>query len=288
MSKTSGVLYVATGLASRRQVEETFKRAIDGLTIPCRFRVNLVLDRDGQRLGHAYVWITSKKVINALEGKNYDGSDRTERIDDPSWEPPTIPLDKALEELNMSSIESPIGSWADEVNEFDIHDRYTCPQITKPLQPLTTIPSYNYSRDQLKYIRQHEGDDAPIKGKLDNISRAFEPRVDDGCCQNVLVCRRVPNWINKNDMGRILKPYFPNSNEYYPQISLLDRGDYYMAFITFNEGTQDALDIYHMIRRLNIYKPNLGTSEKATIESDEPPKHLTSLVFSFAYDNASD
>jgi len=68
----------------------------------------------------------------------------------------------------------------------------------------------------------------------------------------------------------------------------LDRGDYCMAFITFNEGMQDALDIYHMIRRLNIYKPNLGTSEKATIESDEPPKNLTSLVFSFAYDNASD
>jgi hypothetical protein len=288
MSDGVGVLYVETGLAKRSQVVDAFKEAIDILEIPCKFRVNLVLDRDGQKLGHAYVWITSKKVINALLGKNYDGSDRTEMIDDPDWTPPTIPLDEALEALNMSSSESSTGSWADEVCETDVYVEYTCPKISRALPPLTTIPGYNYDADQLKFIRQHEGDDAPIKGKLDNISIAFEPRVDDGCCRNVLVCRRVPSWVTKHNMSSIIRSYFPNSTEYYPKISFLDKGSHKMAFITFHEETTDAIDIYHMIRRINIYKPDPGTSEEETIASDEPPKRLASLVFSFAYDNTSD
>ncbi len=288
MSDRSGVLYVETGLAKRSQVEKAFKDAIDVLKIPCEFRVNLVLDREGKKLGHAYVWITSKKVINALLGKDYDGSDLTETIDDPDWTPPTIPLEKALEAFDSSSSGSSTGSWADDPCESDVYERYEHPKISRTLPPLTTIPSYDYDDDQLKFTRQLEGDDAPTKGKLDNISIAFEPRVDDECCRHVLVCRRVPDWVAKGDMDNIFKSYFPNAAKNYPRISFLDKGSHKMVFITFHEETTDALEVYHMIRRINIYKANPGTSDEDTLTSEDPPKRFTSLVFSFAYDNTNE
>ncbi|GAH46640.1 unnamed protein product [marine sediment metagenome] len=289
MSERSGVLYVETGLAKRSQVEKAFKDAIDVLDIPCEFRVNLVLDREGQKLGHAYVWITSNKVINALLGKDLDGSDLTEMIDDPDWTPPKIPLEEALETFNNTSpIDSSSGSWADEVSEVEILNEYDHPKISKELPPLTTIPSYDYDDDQLKFISQMEGDDAPTKGKLDNISRAFEPRVDNECCRHVLVCRRVPDWVSKGDMENIFRSYFPNAAKNYPRINFLDKGSYKMVFATFYEETTEAIDVYHMIRRVNIYKADHGKSNKDTLTSEEPPRCFTSLVFSFAYDNTSE
>ena len=305
MSDQGGILYAETGLAKRSQVEQSLKIAIDALDVPCKFRVNLVLDRDGKKLGHAYIWISSRKVINALLGKNYDGTERVEIIEDPDWKPPKMSLEDALEQFHeeyssssgssgsSSGSSSGGGSWADQPCESSITSQYVCPQISRELPPLTTISGYDYDADQLKYIRKEEGEDAPTKGKLDNLSEAYPPNVDEDCCEHVLVCRRVPNWVSKEDIQKLFRAYFSenssrgsmNQPRNYPRVGFLDKGSHKMVFVTFHEDSSDAMMIYHMVRRINVYKPNPGQSTEDSLTSNEQPERFASLVFSFAYDN---
>ena len=54
----------------------------------CDFFINVVENKEGEKFGLSYFWIKNKIVYNILLGKNIDGSDRIERIDDPDWKEP--------------------------------------------------------------------------------------------------------------------------------------------------------------------------------------------------------
>ena len=131
----SRVLFFETGLARKSQIEEVIKTAIDNLDIQCSFSVNLVMKKDGKKMGHAYVWFTNPKVVNALVGKNYDGSDRICYKDDPEWKKPEEPIEEALRKFHQSesgsSSDSGLSntSWADDPDENEVYSRYVPSRI---------------------------------------------------------------------------------------------------------------------------------------------------------------
>ena len=289
---TDRVLFFQTGLARKHQIEKVIKTALDQLDIECYFRVNLVLTKEGKKMGHAYIWFSTPKAVNAILGKNYDGSSRVEYVDDPDWTPPDEPIETALRKFQQSESTSSSDSWADEPNENDVYSKYECPKIRKDLPPLTILGDYKYDEDQIRYIRQTEPEnkDIPEFGHLSEPSAAFEPTVYDGCSSNVLLCRNVPKWVSRDQLHKMFRSYFEHDPDvqlpkFYPRINLLDKKTHWMAFVAFDPYNNDALQVYHMVRRINIFIPDTGTDEKASLDGTEPPKRFRSLVFSFAYDN---
>ena len=167
---------------------------------------------------------------------------------------------------------------------------------------MVTLGGYKYNSDQLKYIEQtepqpndipdHLEEKVPEYGYLSQPSIAFDPTVNDGYCSNTLVCRNVPKWVNQNQLHMMFRSYFENGTDIvlpkiYPRINMLDKKTHWMVFVSFDQGSDDALQIIHMVRRINVFIPNTGTDENTTYSSSKYPQRYKSLVFGFAYDNSN-
>src|SRR3989304_8449605 len=105
-------LYVKCDSASKEQITTAFHEALEnyqnatGAVVECRFRVNLISNREGKLYGVAFVFITNSDVYHMLLGKNPDGSDRVTYIDDPSWVAPSG--DELTNDSGWSSISPPV------------------------------------------------------------------------------------------------------------------------------------------------------------------------------------
>ena len=297
----SNVIYVITGIARKSQIETAFKNAISKLQIPCRFRVNLLLDRDGKRLGYAYIWISSMEVVYALLGKNTDGTERVEKYDDPDWVPPKISFDEAVAQAEAEDNSDSSGSWADTVDPIEIKKMYECPKKTRKLEPLVVIDDYEYDDDQLKFIEMKSDEvltvdlvstdnneaikNVPTHGNFE-LSMAFHPPVNNEYYGHVLICRKIPSWIGEKELKRIFGLYVTSQNvikdnkqgsnvKQYPLINILEKNDgSRMVFVTFDPSTNDGKMAYHMTRRITVY------------DSRDKDK-VVSLVFNFAYNKNS-
>ena len=265
------ILYVETGLATKEQIEESFREAVEPLNIVSKFRVNLVEDRNGKNVGFAYVFFSDPRIIDALLGKNLDGTDRIAKKNDPNWNPPTTPLETALAEAESSGSGSGSSdiSWADEPCIDDIAKLYECPKIEEKMEPLIQIPSYEYNQEQLDRIREdlNEGEKIPSRGSFD-LSRAYSADVYENCHHNILVSLKVPRWITQTHLQNIFDPYV----KIRPRINIHDKGSTRMAFIRFSPDTNAATMIFHMTRRITVY-------------DSSDPKKTTSLTFTFAREN---
>src|SRR5438105_6822941 len=75
-------LYVLCERATKEQLTKVFSIALRyvnkamGKTIDCKFRINLVDNKDGRSLGFAFVFVTDSQFYHALLGRNADGSER--------------------------------------------------------------------------------------------------------------------------------------------------------------------------------------------------------------------
>ena len=260
-------LYIETGISHRNQIEYVLKIAIEKLNIPCKFKVNLVTNKDGY-CGYSYIWISSPQVYNALIGKNFNGLERVEWIDDPKWVLPSKPLNDALEDL-MNKKENNL-SWSDESErENNIRDMYKCPKIKVELEPLIKISGYEYDNEQMEYlnIRAKESGDIgsiPDMGYFE-IAPAYVSELEDNLSNNVLLAQKIPNWIT----SKILKDIFENyasdpktlcrrkiNGEYinitFPHINIHKNKDKNSAFITFDPSTNDSRFALLMTRKLEI------------------------------------
>ena len=117
-------LYVDSGVASTQQVSECMKKAILQAEkvlkrdTKCRFKINLLVNREGEYFGYGYVWVSSTEIYWMLLGRNPDGTERIEEYPDPDWILPTKKEPKKDEEKN----------WIDIVED---EDAYVQPMIKK-------------------------------------------------------------------------------------------------------------------------------------------------------------
>ena len=91
----NNTLFCEVGVANSSQVRECIADAIDqadkvlGYATNCKFRVNLIMDKEGKYFGFGYVTVSDPKIYWMLLGRNPDGSERVEEYPDPNWVPPS-------------------------------------------------------------------------------------------------------------------------------------------------------------------------------------------------------
>ncbi len=264
-------LYVETGVAHREQIEKVFRIAILELAIPCRYKVNLVSNKDGY-CGYAYIWISSPQVYFALIGKNIDGKERVIFEDDPNWTPPEKPLNDARREIEIDAKKSGLkGSWADDTeDEAEIQKLYTCPKIKRDLDPLVRVPGYIYDNEQQDYLKMRaleineDPEDLQDIGYFE-VAPAYVPDILERLCPNVLISRKIPDWITEEILKRLFSHYASDLStlhrrcvngkhfmDKYPYVNIYQHRDVRSVFITFDPSTSDARFALLMTRKVQI------------------------------------
>ena len=291
-------LFIKCDCASAQQIRATFGEALTmyqtatGKRLECRYRVNLLIDREGNSFGIAFVFVTNPAVYYMLLGKNPDGSDRIEYMDDPAWEPPAD--GELTNDSGWSSISEPVittgMSWADISDEEDElerkrneeESRYICPKIVIQLEPLMVLPSYKLTAEQInkkreKIILENEGKPdfnpdlvvVPESAHF-GVDRAMVTPVDPKFMQNILKSQKVPIWVTKADLKAQFAPYASDSStrqerlikgnrieETYPFVNINDDR---VAFIIFDPSTHDAQFAVHMMKKTVMTKKSADGS----------------------------
>lgn len=285
-------LYIKCDCASVQQIRDAFSEALTtyqdatGIDLACRFRVNLVEDREGRSFGIAFVFVSNPAVYYMLLGKNPDGSDRVEYRDDPSWTPPVE--GESVNDAGWSTISAPVFSkgmtWADIMDEEDAYNakieaekqKYVCPKIAFSLEPLMVLPPYRLSAQQIaekrdKIIEENEGKSDFDADMVEippiayfGVEPAVAKPVDQKFMPNILKCKNVPDWVTKEDLKAQFSPYASDSltlqerhikgrrvEETYPFVNINDDR---VAFIIFDPSTNDALFALHMMKKIVITK----------------------------------
>jgi uncharacterized membrane protein YgcG len=285
-------LYIKCDCASAAQIRSAFDEALTKYEtehrehLNCRFRVNLVENKEGISFGISFVFVTNPAVYHMLLGKNADGSDRVEYRDDPSWTPP-IPGDN-VNDAGWSTISEPVftetKSWADMMDEEDEYQakveaekqKYVCPKIAVPLEPLMVLPPYRLTPYQVdekreKIIDENEGkpDFNPELVEIPptayfTVEPALAKPVEPKFMANILKCKGVPPWITKEDLKVQFSPYVSDGEtpqeryikgrrveETYPFVNINDDR---VAFVIFDPSTPDALFALHMMKKTIISK----------------------------------
>jgi len=255
-----------------------------GDNIECEYYVNIITNKDDISYGLAFVYISNTEVYYMLFGRNKDGSERCEYIDDPKWiEPPRIRSSsnsrdlKLLEEkknsLNKSNslleVDWGVIMEADEEyerKENEVKNRHVCPKIKVTLEPLM-VPIIN---------------DKNITNEEFYIEPALPSEVQNNSHNHIIKCTNLPENINVDDLNVKFRPFVSDATSTYkrkhkgkiteheyPYITITnDR----TAFVIFDENTNDARFAIHMSKKTIINNNKLWfsfSSKKDQIEENE-------------------
>jgi len=248
----------------------------------CRFKINLLVNKEGEYLGFGYIRITSPEVYWMILGRNPDGSERFEEIPDPNWSPPP----NKKENLNILENKTK-KTWAELAEEEEAHIQ---PIIKKPLPPLITIPGYKYDVEQLLHLKdvaKDNGEDPnqiPDEGFFE-ISRGYVKDPPLGKLGYKLCARKVPDWLPEKAFKKTFSIYASDPKKKgkinimgnkvescYPIVNFIDTKKGRIVFITFDPSTKDALFASLMQKKTRLKHP-------------EKPNLKCELIFTHAYDN---
>ena len=283
-------IFCDTSVATTEQVSSSLKKAIQeaekilGYKTKCKFKVNLIVDKEGKYFGFGYIRVSEPKIYWMLLGRNPDGTERVEEYPDPNWVKPENPY----EGLTMEEIveENKNKSWVDLAEE---EESLIQPKIKKILSPLVTIPGYEYEPEQIEHLRDLEDDpnvEIPKIGYFE-ISRAYATDPPAGVMKNRICARRVPDWIPLEAFKMIFSTYVSKeskgkkttikiSGKYitdtYPIVNFVETKKGRIVFITFDPKTNDAIFCLLMTKKTRVINPS-NPGQKAT------------LIFTHSYDN---
>lgn len=187
MSKISepGYLFIHSGVLEKEQIEKSLSDCIEYIHQnydkdfrKTNFLINVVKNKDGMKFGHTYAWIENKELFNSLIGKDFDGSDLFEWVEDKEWNPPEKSYEEAMKEAGDDW-----GAWD------DVERAYKRPRKKVPLEPLVSLPAIKYTPSQEKEINYESKfgflELLPIK-----LSQKFGKL-------NVLFTNDIPKWITE-------------------------------------------------------------------------------------------
>lgn len=285
MSRTydNHTLYVNSGVATKAQLTTAFHRALKDVSktlnrpVTTAFKVNVVIVH-GNYVGYSYVRVQNPEVYNMLIGKNPDGTERVEYIDDPNWQPPAKAsvIEDEIDFETFMSAPTNNKSWAELMDE---EEEMKPAKIRQLLPPLMKLPSYQYDQEQIKHVtklleEQHHGLSetkvtVPTHGHFE-VSRAYVSPVDDRFAPNILCSRNIPAWITENDLKVAFSPYASDIttkhrrkvngrfiSEAYPYVTI-NNGR--VAFVTFDPVGHDAQFALLMTRKLELTSHDRQTS----------------------------
>ena len=210
-------LKIDSGLLTHRQISTGVLKIINELnelneTIDiessvkdCDFFINVVENKEGEKLGLSYFWVKNKIVYNILLGKNIDGSDRIERIDDPNWKEPERDYFETMREAEESGEWGLIGM---------VEDQYKPNKINKQLPPLYTPVILKYSKEQRDKSNEDEKllEFFPMTVKID----ADNPK------RNSIYSTCIPKWVSEDMLYSFFKRFCKNTNHKNKKYPIVD------------------------------------------------------------------
>lgn len=230
-------LYVLTGVAYEHQLEKSLLTAIQNAKellkrdVTTEYEINIVTNKFGNLVGYAYIWLSNPEIYYLLVGKNVDGTDREEWIDDPDWLP---------------SPTSGTSCWADIEDE-------RCPKVRRFLPPLLKLPNFKYDEIQQLRIKQiieenNFVDESLTDGSFKTLAAFVSEPEDENIILNVLRgnaihdgdTQGIPEWVTLADLRKIFGRFSsvkPTRNKIYPQINFNRNRS---CFITYSPETPDA------------------------------------------------
>jgi len=281
-------LFIDSGVATSEQVSECLKNAIYeaekvlGYKTNCKYKVNLIVDKEGKYFGFGYIRVSDEKIYWMLLGRNPDGTERVEEYPDPDWvAPPNLNeglTEKEIEERNKTK------TWAQLAEE---EEAFIQPKIKKILPPLVTIPGYEYEKEQIEHLRELDPNAEIPKTGYFEISRAYASDPAVGVMKNRICARKVPNWIPPEAFKMIFSSYVSEESkgkkatirvgnkditDTYPIVNFVDSKKGRIVFITFDPKTNDAIFCLLMTKKTRIINPS-------------NPQEKTTLIFTHSFDN---
>lgn len=258
-------LCIETGVATPAQLSDCLKKAILnaekilGRNTKCRFKINLLVSKEGAYFGYGFVWVSSTEIYWMLLGKNPDGSERVEEYLDPNWKAPPTSVDKTSNTKN----------WIEIVEEEDAHIQ---PTLKRILPPLIQFPGYEYDEEQISHLKELQGKTEVPKMGYFEISRGYALDAPPGTLRHRICARKVPDWIPVEAFKSIFSFRVKEGSEY-PKINFVNsKNGGRIVFINFDPNTKDALFTLLMTKKTVIVNP-------------KNPKQKCTLVFSHAFDN---
>jgi hypothetical protein len=259
-------LYVQTGIATNEQLVNSLtssfslnKNLLKNISL--KFQTNIVTKNDGTTFGYGYLWVEDVKLYYILIGKNEDGSDRVNIVNDSSWIPdPNIVKQKQ----DWVKYGIPPGmSWYDATEKEDYLDSLLePPKIKVNLPPLFTIQPFTYTEEQMKK------DPSKTKDNFVFYPATISPKEDIISTYRIF-CPFVPKNLTEKDFRNIFEKFSTSHHKIhntdstgtktstYPTISIDKKKQTSTAIISFDPTTFDALFALLMTRKTNI--PGIGT-----------------------------
>jgi len=254
------------------EIIDLFREILDkyiddtGDKINCDYYVNIISNKDDYSSGLAFVYLTNSEFYYMLFGKNKDGSERFEYIDDPNWvDPPrsrsgsssssssnslkiSEEKKKSLDNSNsLFSLDWTTIMEADEDYERQkkiIKNKHVCPKIKITLEPLIVVDIDEFCVEP--------GKPAEIQGNNHH---------------HILKCTNLPSNIDINDLNDKFRPLVSDHNATYKRkikSKVIEHTYPYIfitkdrtAYIVFDENSDDARFAIHQSKKTFIKETKL-------------------------------
>jgi hypothetical protein len=287
-------LHITCDGANATQIYTAFNTAIrtyqttTGKPLECRYRVNMIADKEGRSLGFAFVFVSNPEVYHMLLGHNPDGTERMEYIEDPNWRKPCgeeIVNDAGWATVEMD-FDSPISwsssseiDWSAETAKSDeamrrqqeLESKMACPKISIPLPPLMVLPPYQLTADQVaekhrKILEENQNkpDFDPSMVEVSNtvnfkVQWALVQCLDSKFMHNILKAKNIPEWVSERDLKVLFSPFASNTSIKQRFVKGRKVEECYpfvsidperrVAFIVFDPSTTNAQFALHMMKK---------------------------------------
>ena len=196
-------------------------------------KVNTVKNKNEEKLGYSYIWVNNEEVYNAIIGKNYDGSERIEKIE--------VENDESSDEEEIKS-----SKWADIKFDFKI--------VTRELEPLISFPEITLDEEsQIKYKMFTDSIPFVIEAAKKEIFPEFLNSIQ-------VNNNNLPEWITTKMLKNYFKVFERDSRVHkkkdrsfsYPQIQVKKNKT---DIIFSNSYRNTASFLINMVRKVRFANP---------------------------------
>lgn len=235
--------------------------------IQCMYNVNVLLDKDKNKIGVAFIFLTNPEVYHMLLGRNPDGTEmekiKNTKTDNNKQSESRTRSNVDLDDASNSSITAI--SWADLCDSSDESEEVSndeSEEIEIYPEPLMKLGLVKLTTEQ--------------KNKMCDSQSNFEIKIEpagirklgDDLIHNELMSLKIPDWVSASRLKKEIKYYASdyttihtkringkNIDFTYPMIHVIcNKNKTKTARVTFDPLTNDAQFALHMIKKLQLVK----------------------------------
>ena len=237
MTEEKGYIFAYSYNLNEEQIEEIITSQIKKLDIEdksFKLKINVVRNRQEQKLGYSYLWIDNLKIFNALIGLNYDGSERVEKI---------VKFIEKEQDLNIKE-----SSWGDIANSEET--------ITecKILPPLVNFPDIELDQESKTRYKI-------FSDKVSFFLQSTKVNIRNDL-KNSLYARNIPIWLDEKKIKKYFEVFEKDKRQHhkdkrkftYPIVKIKNSS---VNIIFSNLYPNTASFVFNMTRKV-IFKKNIN------------------------------